>query len=70
MPGTFLFSLTRGKSVCYNRYRKQPPLSPFFKGEFSGVIFLKGEFQYLMVDLVSIISKCKRFYRCYNHGKK
>ena len=24
----------------------------------------------LMVDLISIISKCKRFYRCYDHGEK
>jgi hypothetical protein len=30
---------------------------------------IKGE-GVLMVDLVSIISKCKRSYRCYNHGEK
>jgi hypothetical protein len=30
---------------------------------------IKGE-GVLIVNLIGIISKCKRFYRCYNHGEK
>jgi hypothetical protein len=28
----------------FGQHKKQPPLSPFFKGEFSGVPIFKGEF--------------------------
>jgi hypothetical protein len=29
----------------FEQHKKQPPLSPFIKGEFSGVPFIKGESQ-------------------------